>query len=47
VSQAITPTEEKKRVNFTIETMTQIAHALGRHPDLHVLKNDEEGSRLS
>ncbi len=33
---------EDKRVNFTIETMTQIAHALGRRLDLHVLENHEK-----
>ena len=33
---------EDKRVNFTIESMVKIAHALGRKVDLHVLKKNEE-----
>lgn len=34
--------DEDKRVNFTIETMTKIAHAIDCRLDIHVLKKNEE-----
>ena len=34
--------DEDKRVNFTIETMTKIAHAINCRLDIHVLKKNEE-----